>query len=232
MNLCIITARGGSKRIHKKNIKEFCGKPIIAYSIEAARNSNIFDDIIVSTDDNEIMSVSKSLGANVPFVRSEKNSNDYATIDEVLNEVISEYERMTSTPVDIICCIYPTAPFLTGNKLKEAYRLMVEKQANAIVSVVKYSYPPQRSLVLEGEFLKFKFPRYYKTRSQDLESVYHDCGQFYFYKKQAFIEGDGQIIDKTLPFEIDETEVQDIDNESDWLIAEMKYKFVNNIIPH
>ena len=226
MNLCIITARGGSKRIPHKNIKNFCGKPIIAYSIEAAKESRLFDDIVVSTDDDKIMDISRSLGANVPFKRSEKNSDDYATIDQVLNEVLNEYEKRNNVSIDMFCCIYPTAPFLTGEKLTAAYNCMKAEDADAVVSVVKYSYPPQRGLIVDNSFLKFQFPQYYKTRSQDLESIYHDCGQFYFYKTQAFKNGDGQIIEKTFPFVIDETEVQDIDNETDWEMAELKYRLM------
>ena len=131
--LAIITARGGSKRIPKKNIKDFCGKPIIAYSIEAAISSKLFDEVMVSTDDEEIAEIAKLYGAKVPFFRSEKNSDDFATTADVLDEVINKYKNELNKKYDYICCIYPTAPFITANKLKEVYNLLILKKADTVI---------------------------------------------------------------------------------------------------
>lgn len=222
--ICIITARGGSKRIPKKNIKEFCGKPIIAYSIEAALKSKLFDEIMVSTDSDEIAKVAIKYGANVPFMRSDTTSNDYAGTGDVLNEVISEYKK-SGREFDYMACIYPTAPFVTAEKLQDAYKLMVENQADAVSPYVSFSFPPQRGyFIREGKLVPFDIESLPK-RSQDLEKIYHDCGQFYFYDCAVFSgrkKGNG----KHIPIEIPESEVQDIDNMEDWKLAEMKYKMM------
>lgn len=140
-NLCIITARGGSKRIPRKNIRPFLGKPIIAYSIEAALNSCVFDEVMVSTDDEEIKAVAEQFGASVPFLRSEATSNDFATTADVLNEVLDEYEKR-GHHYDFFACIYPTAPFVTGEKLKKAMEKLTSSDGDSIRTVVQYSYPP------------------------------------------------------------------------------------------
>lgn len=229
--ICIITARGGSKRIPRKNIKEFCGKPIIAYSIEAALDSKIFDEIMVSTDDYEIAEVARQCGANVPFLRSAKNSDDYATTADVLAEVLSTYyERGNS--FSHMCCLYPTAPFVTAQKLRFAYEKFINTNAEMLEPVVEYSYPPQRSFVLRNGQLVYQWPEYVRTRSQDLEAWYHDAGQFYFYDVKAFTKSmeydspSGGYILKTTPFLLDEIEVQDIDNISDWKLAETKFRLL------
>lgn len=222
--ICIITARGGSKRIPRKNIKEFCGKPIIAYSIEVALQSKNFTEVMVSTDDAEIATVAKKYGAKVPFMRSKKNSDDYATTADVLAEVIDEYKNVGKTFEDM-CCIYPTAPFVTSEKLKNAYNLMKTKKANAIIPVVKFSYPPQRSFVIDKDCLEYKWPENVRKRSQDLQPYYHDAGQFYFWQLSSFKEGN---LSNTVPYILDEMEVQDIDNLQDWQLAEIKYKMMVN----
>lgn len=183
--VCIITARGGSKRIPRKNIKEFCGRPIIAYSIEAALDSKLFDEVMVSTDDLEIAEVAKHYGANVPFLRSEKNSDDYAGTVDVLAEVLSAYRKRGQFFFHM-CCIYPTAPFVTVKKLQAAYKKFIDSDAEMMESVVAYSYPPQRSFVLRDGNLLYQWPEYVRTRSQDLEAWYHDAGQFYFYDVNMF----------------------------------------------
>ncbi len=224
-NIAIITARGGSKRIPKKNIKEFLGKPIIAYSIEAAVNSGMFDEVMVSTDSEEIAAIARQYGANVPFLRSEATSNDFATTADVLNEVLSQYKKMGKT-FDIMTCIYPTAPFVTAEKLKKAVDLLEGSDADMILPVVAYSFPPQRALVMRDGCLEYQYPEHRLTRSQDLEPIYHDCGQFYVYKADVFA-GEAVGSGKTLPLELPEEETQDIDNLSDWMIAEIKYeKFI------
>lgn len=222
--VAIITARGGSKRIPKKNIKEFCGRPIIAYSIKAAVDSNAFDEVMVSTDSTEISEVAEKYGANVPFLRSEATSNDYATTADVICEVLDKYKE-AGRDFESFACIYPTAPFVTGNKLAEAAKLLDD--ADAVLSVVKFSFPPQRAFVIRDGNVSFQYPQYEKARSQDLESIYHDCGQFYFCRTEAFLIHHSLILPKTKPFVMPEEEVQDIDTMSDWAIAEAKFRVLH-----
>ena len=221
-NIAIITARGGSKRIPKKNIREFCGRPIIEYSIRAALESKLFNEVMVSTDSEEIAKISKQCGASVPFFRSAQNSNDYAITADVINEVIIEYEKLGKR-FDTLCCIYPTAPFVTARKLSDAYNEMKKSGADSTMTVVRFSYPPQRAVVIRNGKIEFQYPEYYRTRSQDLEPIYHDCGQFYFCNVDAFKKYKTMITPNCVPFVVSEEEVQDIDNISDWNIAEMKY---------
>lgn len=225
--LTIITARGGSKRIPKKNIKDFCGKPIIAYSIEAALNSKIFDEVMVSTDSKEIAETAQNYGALVPFIRSAKNSDDFATTYDVLLEVVNKYKELGKV-FDYICCIYPTAPFVTAEKLKAAFNKFIESDADSLIPVVKFSFPPQRGFVINKEnYLEYKWPENKNKRSQDLEPIYHDAGQFYFHKAAVFDGEKKAQNSKIIPFELEETEVQDIDNITDWQLAELKFKFLH-----
>lgn len=221
-SLAIITARGGSKRIPKKNIKEFCGKPIIQYSIEAAMESGVFDEIMVSTDDEEIKKVSEACGGNVPFLRSQETANDMAMTHEVILEVLEEYKKR-GQEFDYVCCIYPTAPFITPAKLRESMEKLTQTGAEGVIPVVPYSFPPQRCFVLREGRVQFKWPENRLVRSQDLEKWYHDCGQFYFLRVPAFLEQKKLIPEHTVPVIMSELEVQDIDNYEDWKIAEMKY---------
>lgn len=221
--IAIITARGGSKRIPRKNIREFCGRPILAYSIEAALESGIFDTVMVSTEDEEIASVARSLGAEVPFFRSEKTSGDYATTNDVLLEVLEEYEKR-GQKFDLAVCIYPTAPFVTAQKLKDAARRLEESGAETLIPVVAFSYPPQRAMIVRDGRLVFEYPQYLDSRSQDLDPHYHDVGQFYVFRTEAFKKNKKLMIGDILPYVVDEMEVQDIDNQTDWEIAEMKYR--------
>ncbi|MBR2616253.1 MAG: pseudaminic acid cytidylyltransferase [Clostridia bacterium] len=221
--LAIITARGGSKRIPKKNIKPFLGKPIIAYSIEAALQSGMFSEVMVSTDSEEIAAVAREYGASVPFMRSEKTSNDFATTADVLEEVLSEYEKR-GQHFDAFCCLYPTAPFVTAQKLRDAAEIMEKKGAGVVFPIVKFSYPPQRAVAVRGDQLCFVYPEHMNTRSQDLEPWYHDCGQFYFHKLETFRKYHTAVTPETVPLIVSEEVVQDIDTEADWNIAEQKYK--------
>jgi N-acylneuraminate cytidylyltransferase len=223
--IAIITARGGSKRIPRKNIKEFCKKPILAYSVEAALESGIFDEVMISTDDPEIAEIGRRYGASVPFFRSEKTSGDFATTSDVLIEVLDEYEKMGKS-FDIGCCIYPTAPFITPSRLKEAYEKLVSSGADTLIPVVAFSYPPQRALVIRDDRLKFSDTRYVGARSQDLEKQYHDAGQFYFFRVPQYRQTRNLWAGEVMPIEVDEMEVQDIDNMTDWKIAELKYELM------
>lgn len=224
--IAIIPARGGSKRIPKKNIKDFCGKPIIAYSIEAALKSELFDEVMVSTDDDEIARIAEQYGAVIPFKRSAKNSDDHATTAEVLLEVVSDY-KMTGKEFDNICCIYPTAPFITSDKLKNANEKFKAEKSDALIPVVRFSFPPQRCFVKNGNRIAYKWSENALVRSQDLEIYYHDAGQFYFIKTIALLQYKTLVPMNTTPFEIDELEVQDIDNITDWKLAEIKYELMN-----
>ena len=221
--LAIITARGGSKRIPRKNIRPFLGKPIMAYSIEAALGSGIFDEVMVSTEDEEIAALAKEYGAKVPFYRSEKTAGDFAGTNDVLLEVLEEYEKRGER-FGFGCCIYPTAPFVTADKLKDAAKRLLASDADTLIPVVEFSYPPKRAMVIRGGFLQFGDLKYIDSRSQDLEKEYHDVGQFYCFKTAAFRENKKLMLGKILPYVVSETEVQDIDNESDWQIAEIKYR--------
>lgn len=224
--LALITARGGSKRIPRKNIKDFNGKPIIAYSIEAALGSGVFDEVMVSTDDEEIAEISRSYGAQVPFLRSEKTSNDYATTSDVINEVISEYEKRDRR-FDILTCIYPTAPFITADKLKKAVEDLERSDADTLIPVVRFSYPPQRAMEIHDGKLVFRQPENLKARSQDLTPHFHDAGQFYVTRTESFLKTNNLLMGSIIPLELSELEVQDIDNEVDWKLAELKYNLLN-----
>ncbi len=227
-SVAIITARGGSKRIPRKNIKPFLGRPIIEYSIEAALQSGMFTEVMVSTDDEEIAQIARNAGAKVPFMRSEGTSNDFATTAEVIEEVLNAYERIGKS-FDQVCCIYPTAPFVTANAVKTAMMLLEQEMSDAVIPVVKFSFPPQRCVVINDNRLTAKWPEDMKKRSQDLEPFYHDCGQFYCLNVKSFYEQKAIWMKNVVPFIQDESCVQDIDTLEDWKIAEMKYKILKGI---
>lgn len=222
-NVAVITARGGSKRIPRKNVKNFLGRPIIEYSIEAALQSGVFDEVMVSTDDAEIAEIARKAGAKVPFLRSEKTADDHTTTYEVLDEVLQCYQE-AGKQFDYMCCIYPTAPFITKERLQEAMKVLEEKKADTVYPVVRFSFPPQRAVVKNKEgYMEFNKPEYALTRSQDLEPWYHDAGQFYCVNIKEFWKQKKLIMKKTFGIELDEMEVQDIDNQEDWEVAEVKY---------
>lgn len=225
--LAIITARGGSKRIPRKNIKDFCGKPIIAYSIEAALKSGIFDEVMVSTEDEEIAEIGKSYGASVPFYRSQKTAGDHVMTIDVMTEVVEKYRKRGINP-EYVCCIYPTAPFVTADKLVKAKGVMVETDADAVIPVVKFSFPPQRCFIKKDNYIEYKWPENELKRSQDLEPFYHDAGQFYFLNVETMMTEHTLVPKNTAPIIMNELEVQDIDNETDWKLAEIKYGIMKN----
>ncbi|MFQ6859898.1 pseudaminic acid cytidylyltransferase [Collinsella sp.] len=221
-SICIITARGGSKRVPRKNIKEFCGKSIIAYSIEAALASGVFDTVMVSTDDDEIAEVSRGCGAEVPFMRSEAASSDYATTADVLCEVLDEYQRRGAS-FDTICCLYPTAPFVRASELREAASIL-DGGASSVIPVTSFDFPPLRGFkVGEDGSVGYAFPEYAQARSQDLPEMVHDCGRFYFANTEAFKRSGSFITERTRALRIPSKYVQDIDTLEDWEIAEQKY---------
>lgn len=218
--IAIITARGGSKRIPRKNIKNFCGKPIICYSIEAALDSGVFDQVMVSTDDGEIAAIARKNGANVPFMRSPETSDDFAATDDVIKEVIETY-RLRGEVFERFCCIYPTCPLLKAKRLKEAMSLL--DNCDGVMPVVSFSYPPQRGMYIrDGQLVRIN-PEYNKSRSQDLELIYHDSGQFYACRTEAFLKAGTLNLPNLKALTLTEMEVQDIDTEADWELAELKY---------
>ena len=223
--IAIITARGGSKRIPYKNIRDFCGRPIILYSIEAAIKSQCFLEVMVSTDDKRIAKIAKEAGAKVPFLRSSKTSHDFATTAEVLKEVLGEYEKRGKV-YDLGCCLYPTAPFITGKKLKEAVELLKREQYDTVMPVVEFSFPPLRGMKMEGKKVSYKWEEYALKRSQDLEKIYHDVGQFYVFDVKKFQRSGKLVTNHTGAILVDEMEMQDIDNETDWKLAELKYQLL------
>lgn len=225
-NIAIITARGGSKRIPKKNIKDFMGKPMISYAIEAALESRIFDEVMVSTDCIEIAEISKKYGANVPFLRSEKTSNDFSTTYDALEEVIIEYKKI-GKEFENLCCIYPCVPFLKSKTLKEAYTNF--EGNNALVPVCQYPVPIEWAMKIENGMLTPNDPEAQKIRSQDIEPKYYDAGMFYFVKTQILIKEKTLVPENTFGYIIKESECQDIDTFEDWQMAEMKFKVLEGI---
>ncbi len=224
--LAVIPARGGSQRIPKKNIKEFLGKPIIAYSIETLLKSGVADDLIVSTDDTEISETSKRYGAEVPFLRSTDNANSSVGIAPVLMEVIERLKEQGRSYSYLICML-ATAPLIREADIKHAFEmLVVDKEADSICAVERFSYPPQRGLISRGKYIEMKHPEEYETRSQDLEPVYHDCGAFFIFRMDAFIKEKKLYTQHMLPYIVESSRSQDIDNYEDWKIAELKYKYL------
>lgn len=229
-NLAIIPARGGSKRIPRKNIKDFLGKPIIAYSIEAALQSGLFDEVMVSTEDQEIAEIAVKYGAKVPFMRSKENADDFAGPGDVVFEVLREYEK-TNANFDLCCCIYATSPLIKPDRIKQAVDLLNKSGFDVVFPVGKFSSPIRRSYNIDNDGRAvMNFPEFEKYRSQDLPNAYFDAGQFYcFYtsgmekikNKNSFGNQKGVII-------LDDIEVQDIDDQTDWEIAELKYTYLNS----
>tara|TARA_R110002020_G_scaffold139765_1_gene310811 strand:- start:2482 stop:3177 length:696 start_codon:yes stop_codon:yes gene_type:complete len=222
--LCIIPARGGSKRIPRKNIKDFLGKPIIAYSIEAALNSGLFDEVMVSTDDQEIAEVSLVYGAKVPFFRSSVAASDFATLAEAIEDVKFNYERR-GISFQYICCLLPTAPLVNPAIIIRGFKELISNSVDSVRPVVQFSYPIQRALRVKNGKISFFYPENRSVRSQDLEPAFHDAGMLYWMKYNEGLKGDNKY-----GFEISEDCAQDIDNETDWKLAELKFKLMESKI--
>ena len=220
MNIAIIPARGGSKRIPRKNIELFCGKPMIAWSIEAALNSKCFEQVIVSTDDEEITSIAQNYGADVPFVRPKKLSDDHIGTNPVIAHAI-EWLNCQGLNPDLICCIYATAPFICLLDIQAGLDLIIEKDCDYVFSVTSFSFPIQRALNFEddGKVGMF-YPSNFYTRSQDLEESFHDAAQFYWGKTQVWLEGKPAFLSNSFPIRLPRHRVQDIDTFEDWQRAE------------
>ena len=228
-NIAIITARGGSKRIPRKNIKLFLGKPIIVYSIESALSCGLFERVMVSTDDFEIADIAKGAGAEVPFFRDAETSGDFTSTAEVITEVLSKLSKL-GHDYDNICCIYPTAPFITNENLKEGFRLITENNYDSVFPVCQFSFPIFRAMKInEAGQVAMIWPENMIKRSQDLPTTYHDAGQFYWLKRTSFINQPNLFTENSGSIILSELEVQDIDNLTDWSLAELKYQLKNKL---
>lgn len=229
--LAIIPARGGSKRIPRKNLKDFLGKPIIAYSIHAALECGLFDEVMVSTDDEEIAHIAIQYGASVPFMRSSKNSDDYATTMNVIEEVVDNYKEKQGSYFQYVCCIYPTAPLIQIDHLHEGLHNLIENNLSCVFPVVVFGYPVWRGVeISKNGKISMVWPEYLNARSQDLKKVYHDAGQWYWFKSDAmknwiWPDNTGSVI-------LSEEFVQDIDSMTDWRLAEMKYRLLHDTKNH
>ena len=229
MKIAIIPARGGSKRIPKKNIKEFSGKPIIAWSIEAAKKCKMFDRIIVSTDDYEIASIAKQHGADVPFMRPKHLADDYTGTSAVVKDVIQNIHK-NGEQVSYVCCIYATAPFVSSKYLIKAYQDLINQNKSYAFSVTTYSFPVERSFVInQSNVIENLFPDMTLSRSQDLQEVYHDAGQFYWGLADAFLNDLPIFSRHSIPIILPRYLVQDIDTIEDWKQAELMFEsYLNN----
>ena len=220
--MCIIPARGGSKRISRKNVKPFLGKPMLAYSIRTAQESRLFDEIMVSTDDEEIAEVARQYGAKIPFMRSAEMASDYATTADVLKEVIEKYKEL-GQEFQNFCCFYATAPLVQNKDVVAAFERLQQSDFTCVYPVVQFSYPIWRCLDLaEDGTMTRHWPKYENSRSQDLPKEYHDTGTFYWYKTEEWLAGHM----KVGGIEVSEIAIQDIDTETDWKLAEMKYRLL------
>jgi N-acylneuraminate cytidylyltransferase len=221
--LCIIPARGGSKRIPRKNLRAFNGRPIIAYPISAALESGCFDEVMVSTDDAEIAEVALACGATVPFMRSAANANDHAGTEEVFHEVILRYWALGHV-FDFACGIYPTAALTTSAQLRRGFELLrTNDELTTVLSLQRFSSPIQRALALRNGRTPMMWPEHYDSRSQDLEPAYHDAGQWYWMRVQPFLRTKELMGPNCTGLELSSMEAQDIDHEGDWALAELKH---------
>lgn len=223
MRLCVIPARGGSQRIPRKNIKCFNGKPIIAYSIEAAIKSQCFDKVIVSTDDEEIADVAKKYGAEIPFMRPDDLSGDYVGTNAVVKHAVEWFIKYQHHP-DFICEIYPTAPFICSTDISNGFDLMRSRAADMAFSITRFAYPIQRAVKINHDgYIKMVQPKYLNTRSQDLEEMYHDAGQFYWFSTDAILKQLPLFSSHSVPIILPSYRVQDIDTLDDWKRAELMF---------
>ena len=224
MNICVIPARGGSKRIPRKNIKKFNGKPIIAYSIETALASSCIDQVIVSTDDQKISEVAKEYGAQVPFIRPEKLSTDYIATNPVISHAV-EWMEDHGNHIDAVCCLYATAPFVQTDTISDAYENFINLKADFCFTVTSFPFPIQRALKIDkSNKVGMFYPENLNTRSQDLQEAYHDAGQFYWGTKLAFNSDASILSEIVIPYILPRYLVQDIDTLEDWKRAEIMYK--------
>lgn len=222
--LAIILARGGSKRIPRKNIRPFHGRPILAYPIAAALESGCFDEVMVSTDDAEIAKIARECGATVPFLRSAQNAHDFSGSDDAMAEVILQY-RALGRAYTHVCALYSTAALTTAEHLQRGQAMLTADPAlTAVLPVLRFSFPIQRALVARGGRLPLLQPEHYHSRSQDLEAAYHDAGQWYWLQADKFLQTRELMGPNSTGLVLSEMDAQDIDNEDDWAVAELKYE--------
>lgn len=226
MRIAVIPARGGSKRIPRKNIRDFCGLPMITRSIQVARESGCFDRILVSTDDAEIAEVARTYGAEVPFLRPAALSDDHTDTIPVVAHAIEQLQQGGTAP-DEVCCIYATAPFIQADDLRRGLDLLRQQQADYAFTVTSYPFPIQRAVRINatGQVEMFQ-PEHFATRSQDLEEAYHDAGQFYWGRAEAWLTGQPVFAGKSVPVLLPRSRVQDIDTPEDWVRAELLYRLL------
>jgi len=228
--IAIIPARGGSKRVPRKNIRSFDGIPMIAWSIQASISSGCFEKVIVSTDDNEIAEIARSYGAETPFKRPENLSDDFSTTSQVIKHAI-DFEQSEGRDYDFVCCIYPTAPFLKKTNLQKGFELIQSELYDYVFSATSFAFPIHRSFTYDhNDGLQMLFPEHSKTRSQDLNEVYHDAGQFYYGSTLAWLNDLKIFSNNSYPFILPRTEVIDIDTEEDFKEAEIKFKLLNSLL--
>ena len=222
MRLAVIPARGGSKRIPRKNIKTFHGKPMIAWSIQAALGSGCFDEVWVSTDDAEIAQVAQEYGAKIPFLRPEELSNDFATTADVMQHAVNFFENENEIRPDYVCCLYATAPFVIQQDLRNGLSLIQAERVDYVFSATTFPFPIQRAIKLtEQGHVEMFSPEYFNTRSQDLEEAWHDAGQFYWGTAEAWLNKSIVFSDQSKIVELPRYRVQDIDTIDDWVRAEL-----------
>lgn len=228
MRLAVIPARGGSKRIPRKNIRNFCGKPMIAWSITAALESGCFDRVIVSTDDAEIAETSRCYGAEVPFIRPEALSGDHAGTVPVIAHAIN-WQSQTGPAPEVVCCLYATAPFVRPSDLMQGLHILETFNCDYAFSVTSYAFPIQRALRIDDDGLtQMHYPEHAHTRSQDLEEMWHDAGQFYWGRADAWLAGKPVLSGNSAPVVLPRYLVQDIDTPEDWIRAELMFSALNH----
>jgi pseudaminic acid cytidylyltransferase len=226
MIVAVIPARGGSKRIPRKNIREFCGKPMIAWSIAAARESGLFDRIIVSTDDEEIAEVARQSGADTPFVRPEELSDDMTGTTPVIRHAV-DWVEANDGPVEYVCCLYATAPFVDGETLRRGFGEIRAAGTDFALAVTTFSFPIQRALrIAPSGLLEPLSPGSIKSRSQDLEETWHDAGHFFWTTPGALSADIAELLSRAAPVRIPRHLVQDIDTEEDWTRAELMFRTI------
>lgn len=224
MKIAVIPARGGSKRIPRKNVRPFCGKPMIAWPIEAARESGCFDHIVVSTDDEEIARIALGYGAEVPFSRPAELSDDHTATRPVVIHAIWEAEKLWG-PAELTCCMYATSPFMTSADIRNGLDVLMQSDADFAFAVTTFPYPIQRALKRTANNRMAMFqPEHRLTRSQDLEEAYHDAGQFYWGRTRAFLKDRPTFSDASIPIVLPRSRVQDIDTLEDWRRAELMFE--------
>jgi N-acylneuraminate cytidylyltransferase len=227
VKIAVIPARGGSKRIPRKNIRLFCGKPIIAYSIAAANQSGLFDEIVVSTDDEEVAAVARQSGASTPFLRPKELADDFTGTNAVVKHAITWFTGLGQT-IAHACCIYATAPLLQASFIRDGYDRLSASDAAFAFSITDYAFPIQRSLrITPGGRVYSVYPEHRMARSQDLEHAYHDAGQFYWGTGQAFLDDVPLFSPRSIGIVLPRKLVQDIDTPDDWEIAEAMYRVVS-----